>query len=88
LITSTSIKKTADNRLEIISHIHKQSLHTSLTLLLFAWTGQNWDVILTKSSDILSIKDELLSKFKESEDWRLIKNLSPNAQIDDVLMLQ
>lgn len=54
--------------------------------LLKNWSGIEWNIIVTKSDNIKSLKQELMEKVKNSENYNLIKNYFPDADISDIIL--
>lgn len=59
---------------------------SKIETLLESWSGQTWNVNYSKEKDIKSIKDSMLEKAHKSEEYNLIKNYFPDANISDILL--
>ena len=57
-----------------------------LKSLLHKWSGVDWNIIISKQENINSLKNILLEKVKNSEDFSIIKNNFPNADISDIIL--
>ena len=54
--------------------------------MLNSWSGKEWQVKQSKAKKIVSIKDTMLEKARQSEDYNLIKKYFPQADISDILL--
>jgi DNA polymerase-3 subunit gamma/tau len=57
-----------------------------LKSLLHKWSGIEWNIIISQQENINSLKKTLLEKVKNSEDFSVIKNNFPNADISDIIL--
>ena len=54
--------------------------------MLHKWSGIDWNIVICKQDKINSLKQELLKKAKASEDFTVIKNNFPNADVSDIIL--
>jgi hypothetical protein len=58
----------------------------NLKSMLHKWSGIEWNIVICKQDKINSLKQELLKKAKASEDFTVIKNNFPNADVSDIIL--
>lgn len=85
LLNETEVKNFADQRFEIATKT-KDYDEKLLKSLLSKWSGKEWSVVITKQNEIISLKQKLLEQVKNSEDFAVIKNYFPNADISDIIL--
>jgi hypothetical protein len=64
----------------------KLTQEKNLKSVLHRWSGLDWNVIISSQENITSLKKILLEKAKDSEDFAIIKNNFPNADISDIIL--
>jgi DNA polymerase-3 subunit gamma/tau len=85
LFNNLSIKSFAERKIEIASNVNIK-FRDRIKKLLFAWTGQEWDVIICGESGIPTLKSMLEEELKSSHSWQIIKESFPGAEITDLLL--
>ncbi len=65
-----------------VSSDQKNALNKSLS----DWSGGEWSINVTKAKEVTSLKDAMINKVKEAEDFRVIKKYFPNANVSDIIM--
>jgi DNA polymerase-3 subunit gamma/tau len=86
LLNNVEIKIFEDNLINIAGENIAIKLKDQISNLLFAWTGEKWNVIITKQLEISTLKRELIDKLKVSEEWKMIQQHFPEANISDILI--
>ena len=84
-LNEVEVKNFADGRLEIAGN-NGNSLSAKIEELLKKWSSQNWKVINTKQSKIISLKEKMIEQVKNAEDYQIIKNNFPEANISDIIL--
>ena len=84
LLNEVEIKEFANEKIVISGSIINAS-SSKLEHLLKGWSGKDWQVALTKQATFISLKDKMLEKVKQSEDYSVIKNNFPEANISDII---
>ena len=84
-LNEVEMKSFADGRLEIASN-KGPSLNSKIEELLKIWSGQEWKLVNTKQSSIVSLKEKMLEQVKNAEDYQVIKNNFPDANISDIIL--
>jgi len=84
-LNEVEVKSFADGSLEIASN-KGSSLNSKIEELLKIWSGQEWKLINTKQSSIVSLKEKMLEQIKNAEDYQVIKNNFPDANISDIIL--
>lgn len=85
LLNEVEIKNFAPPLIEIAINT-KFTQENQIKSLLHKWSGVDWKVAISKQENINSLKNILLKKAKDSEDFSIIKNNFPNADISDILL--
>ena len=85
LLNEVEVKNFVQPIMEIAVTI-KMSQENHLKSMLHKWSGVDWNVIVSKQDSINSLKQTLLEKAKNSEDFAVIKNNFPNADISDIIL--
>lgn len=86
LLNSVQVKSFEDNLINIAGENIPIKLKDQISNLLFAWTGEKWNVLITKQLEICTLKHELIEKLKVSEEWKMIQEHFPEANISDILI--
>lgn len=85
LLNEVEVKNFTSPLIEIaVSTKITQEKH--LKSLLHKWSGIEWNIIISQQENINSLKKTLLEKVKNSEDFSVIKNNFPNADISDIIL--
>ncbi len=85
LLNEVEIKNFTESLIEIAANT-KIAQEKNLKSMLRKWSGTEWNVVISKQDKINSLKQELLKKVKESEDFTVIKNNFPNADVSDIIL--
>lgn len=72
--------------MEIAGNDLNNKIREQISSLLFAWSGKNWNVIITKQLTIITLKEQLTNKVKSSKDWEILTKHFPNIMISDILL--
>ena len=86
LLNQAEITCFNNTKLEIAVIDVKQNLLSQISKLLFTWTGKQWNVIISRQSEILTLKDQLTNKVKSAREWQLITSHFSSADITDILL--
>jgi DNA polymerase III subunit gamma/tau len=86
LLNEVEIKFFKNNELEIAAEEINRKIVKQLADLLFAWTAQKWNVIITQQSEIVTLKNKLISEAGLKDEWRSISTAFPGAKISDILL--
>jgi len=85
LLNEVEVKNFTSPLIEIaVSTKITQEKH--LKSLLHKWSGIEWNIIISQQENINSLKKTLLEKVKNSEDFSVIKNNFPNADISNIIL--
>ena len=85
LLNEIEVKNFASGLMEIASN-EKITQEKLLKEMLHKWTGADWKLVASKQEEVVSLKQKLLEKVKVSEDFAIIKNNFPNADISDIIL--
>ena len=85
LLNEVEVKNFAPPLMEIAVNT-KMTQEKHLKSLLHKWSALDWNVVISKQENINSLKNTLLEKVKNSEDFSIIKNNFPNADISDIIL--
>lgn len=85
LLNEVEIKNFTPPVMEIAVN-NKTIQEKQLKLLLYKWSNLNWNLNISEQKNIDSLKNILLKKVKNSEDFLIIKNNFPNADISDIIL--
>ncbi len=86
LLNEVEIKSFGVGVLEIAGNNILGKIKEQIASLLFAWTGQIWNVIITKQLEVVTIKGQLIDKVKSSQDWAILTKHFPGITISDILL--
>jgi DNA polymerase-3 subunit gamma/tau len=87
LLNEVEVSNFKDLKLEIICNnkdINTQS--KKIEKLLNDWSGNQWNVSSEIRQDVVTLKDMMLEKVRLSEDYQIIKNHFPDANISDIIL--
>lgn len=86
LLNEVEVIKFSDNMFEI-SNKNGGAIDTKIVeKLLYSWSNTHWNIKVTFQDKIISIKEIMLKKASEHEDYQIIKKYFPNANISDIIM--
>lgn len=86
LLNDLEVKSFNNAIMEIVSN-SKFIQDKKLKAMLHSWSGFDWKIIVNTSQDpITSLKQILLERARKSEDFAVIKNHFPNADISDIIL--
>jgi DNA polymerase-3 subunit gamma/tau len=85
LLNEVEVKNFTEPLIEIAAN-SKISQEKNLKSMLHKWSGIEWNIVICKQDKINSLKQELLKKAKASEDFTVIKNNFPNADVSDIIL--
>lgn len=85
LLNEVEVKNFDNNRMELIGPTTLTKVD-KIKILLKDWSNVDWTVLFTKQSQISTIKEKMLKKAKLNEDFQLIKNYFPEADISDIIL--
>jgi DNA polymerase-3 subunit gamma/tau len=85
LMHEVEVSNFSNGNASIKGNISTKNLH-EIKNLLKTWSGTEWTISVTKSDNIKSLKEELMEKVKSSENYNLIKNYFPDADISDIIL--
>ena len=85
LLNEVEVKNFTQPLMEIAINT-KITQEKNLKSVLNRWSGLDWNVIISSQENITSLKKTLLEKEKNSEDFAIIKNNFPNADISDIIL--
>jgi DNA polymerase-3 subunit gamma/tau len=84
LLNEVEVKSFASPLIEIVAST-KVTEEKALKTMLHKWSGIDWNILFSKQDEIVSLKQKLLEKARISEDFAVIKNHFPNADISDII---
>ena len=87
LLNQAEIKNFSNCTLEIAGDNINLRLKEKIVELLFQWAQQKWQVIISKQTQILTLKEKLINKVKSSESWQLVNKHFSSAMITDILKI-
>lgn len=85
LLNEVEIKEFSRGEIAI-AYSNDNSYTSKIEALLKTWSNLDWKVTAFKQSNITSLKDEMLEKVKQAEDYQVIKNHFPEANISDIIL--
>jgi DNA polymerase-3 subunit gamma/tau len=85
LLNEVEVQNFENKQLVVAGNLKSDSL-SRIKELLKSWSNQDWEVKSIKQDDVLSLKEKMLEKVKQSGDYQVIKNYFPNANISDILL--
>jgi DNA polymerase-3 subunit gamma/tau len=87
LLNQVEIKNFSNYTLEIAGENINHKLKERINELLFKWAEKKWQVIVTKQSQISTLKEKLINKVKSTESWQLVNEHFSSAMISDILKI-
>lgn len=85
LLNEVEVKEFSNQKMKLEGNISHTTI-SKLENLLKEWSKQVWQISYLKSNQITSLKDKMLEKVKISEDYQIIKNYFPEANISDIIL--
>jgi DNA polymerase III subunit gamma/tau len=85
LLNEVEIKSFDNNKLEIITPKALTKID-KIKELLSLWSNKDWTILTSKNVKIKTLKEQMLEKAKISEDFQVIKNHFPSADISDIIL--
>ncbi len=86
LLNEVEIKGFADNILTIAGSNITEKTKQQISNLLAEWAGEKWRVTSIVQTKIVSLKEQLINKAKKNEQWKMINEKFPFADISDILL--
>lgn len=86
LMNEVEIKSFSNNRIEIAGNNLTINIQAQLNNLLLAWSGQVYNVTITKQLKVITLKEQLIDKVKTSQDWQTLIKHFPDITISDILL--
>ena len=86
LLNNVEINVFTDNVAEILGPNLNRKFKDQIVKLLFTWTGEQWNVTIKETPNIISIKDKLINNIKLTQDWQMLKENFPEIDILDILL--
>ncbi len=86
LLNEVEIKSFANNKLRIVGPNITSKVKQQISELLFSWSNEQFEVLVTKQLEIQNLKSQLTNKIEASKDLELIKKHFPSAIISDILL--
>ena len=84
-MNEVEVKEFSNQKMKLEGNISHTTI-SKLENLLKEWSKQVWQISYLKSNQITSLKDKMLEKVKISEDYQIIKNYFPEANISDIIL--
>lgn len=85
LMNEVEINNFSNGNINIKGNITAKAI-SEIKKLLKNWSDIEWNIAMTKADNIKSLKEELMEKVKNSENYNLIKNYFPDADISDIIL--
>lgn len=85
LMNEVEIDSFSNGNANIKGNVNTKNL-IEIKNLLKKWSGIEWNIVMTKADNIKSLKQELMEKVRNSENYNLIKNYFPDADISDIIL--
>lgn len=85
LLNDVEVVKFSSDILELAGST-PSSIQEKMKKLLLSWSGREYGVTCKKSQEIVSLKNRMLEEVKLSEDFNVIKNKFPSANISDIIL--
>ena len=87
LLNEVGIPKFQDLQIEIACSNKDTNIQAKkIEQLLNEWSGNQWKVSCEIRQNITTLKDIMLEKVRLSEDYQIIKNQFPDANISDIIL--
>lgn len=86
LVNQAQVIKFSSDKLEIVAQVINPQIQGQIAGLLLGWTGQAFNVIIAKKSEIETLKEQLISQTKQSREWQIISNDFPDVSIEDIVL--
>ncbi|WP_341789941.1 DNA polymerase III subunit gamma/tau [Rickettsia endosymbiont of Polydrusus tereticollis] len=86
LLNEVEIKSFANNKLRIVGPNITSKAKQQISELLFSWSKEKFEVLVTKQLEIQNLKSQLTNKIEASKDLELIKKHFPSSIISDILL--
>jgi DNA polymerase-3 subunit gamma/tau len=88
LLNEIEVKKFANQEIAIVTNSPiKSHVINKIKELLGNWcSGEQWTLLATEQKEINSLKNKMLELAYSKEDFQVIKNNFPNANISDILL--
>lgn len=86
LLNDTEIKLLSENKMHFISSKSSSNIKPRIRNLLKSWSGQEHEISISQSDKIKSFKEEMIEEVRSSEDFNIIKQKFPMANISDILL--
>ncbi|MGX6960508.1 MAG: DNA polymerase III subunit gamma/tau [Rickettsia endosymbiont of Pentastiridius leporinus] len=86
LLNNLEVKSFVENKLEFVSLEVTSKMKKQIEDLLFAFSKERFEVIITKKQQNLTLKTQLIDKIQTSQDFNLIKKHFPDSKILDILL--
>ena len=85
LLNSVEVKEFAKEKM-LLACRNTDISSKKIESLLHDWSGKRWKVLLEKQDKIFTLRNKLLQKAEQSEDYQLIKKNFPDADISDIVL--
>ena len=85
LLNEVEIKEFSSGKIIAAGNINI-NIATKIEKLLKEWSKKDWKIATEKQTKIISLKDKMLEKVKQAEDYQIIKKYFPDANISDIIL--
>jgi len=86
LFNQVEVVSLTNNSLEISRSGSDKSLNNKLVDVLSSWNGGGWGIVLTDIEDPISLKEQQMAKFVQSEEWQSLQLHFPDSKVTDILL--
>ncbi|WP_375327552.1 DNA polymerase III subunit gamma/tau [Candidatus Tisiphia endosymbiont of Nemotelus uliginosus] len=86
LMNEVEIKSFTNNSIELAGKSFNVTIQEQLNNLLLAWSGNAYNIIVTKQLKIITLKEQFIEKVKTSQDWQTLIRHFPDITISDILL--
>jgi DNA polymerase-3 subunit gamma/tau len=85
LLNEVEVAEFADGKMDLRINAPKGSFNR-IEELLTKWSDKIWKISQSKSNKILTLKEKMIEQVRKTEDYQLIKNNFPEANISDIIL--
>lgn len=85
LLNEVEFQNFEQGKASIVGNLNTESV-SHIKKLLKDWSNKDWEIKISKQSKVISLKEKMLEKVKQSGDYKVIKNYFPDANISDILL--
>ena len=86
LLNDTEITKFSKSEMHFTSSKPSGNIKSRLETLLKSWSEKDYQISIDQNKDLKSLKEEMIEQIKASEDFNVIRQKFPMANIADILL--